>query len=72
VWDDDGGGDNTVQIALQENGNFIMATGVLTRVVTAVANGYGADIRQVTFRLNYTYGGRNHSVAMTTMRSLDD
>lgn len=72
TWDDDGGADNTVQIAVQENGTYVLASGVLTRVVTPVANAEGADIRQVTFRLDYAYAGRTQSVSMTTMRSMDD
>ena len=72
VYDDDGGFDNTIQIAAQDNGGIVVATGTLTRIVTAVANGDGADIRQVTFRVGYNYGGRSQSVSMSTMRSIDD
>jgi hypothetical protein len=72
VWDDDGGGDNKVQIALQDASAAVRLDGVLTRTVTAVANPDGAVIRQVTFRLDYTYTGRSQSVSMTTMRSMDD
>ena len=72
TYDDDGGFDNTIQIATQDNGGMVVATGTLTRIVTAVANADGADIRQVTFRLDYGYGGRSQSVSMTTMRSIDD
>ena len=72
VYDDDGGFDNTVQIAVQDNGTLVVASGVLTRTVTAVANGDSADIRQVTFRLDYTYKGRAETMSMTTMRSIDD
>jgi type II secretory pathway pseudopilin PulG len=72
VYDDDGGFDNTIQIAVQDNGGIVVATGTLTRIVMAVANSDGADIRQVTFRLDYSYGGRNQSVSMSTMRSIDD
>jgi hypothetical protein len=72
VWDDDGGFDNTVQIAVQDNGTMVVATGVVTRTVTAVPNSDSADIRQITFRLNYTYQGRAETISMTTMRSIDD
>ena len=72
VWDDDGGFDNTVQIAVQDNGTLIVATGVLTRTVTAVANADSADVRLVNFSLVYTYKGRTNTVAMGTMRSIDD
>jgi hypothetical protein len=72
TWDDDGGFDNTVQIAVQDNGTLIVAAGTVTRTVTAVANADNADIRQITFRLDYTYQGRANSVSMSTMRSVDD
>ena len=72
TYDDDGGFDNTIQIAAQDNGGIVLATGTLTRIVTAVTNADGAIIRQVTFKLDYTYGGRAQSVSMTTMRSIDD
>jgi len=72
VYDDDGGYDNTIQIAVQDNGTDIVASGVLTRTVLAVANADNADIRQVTFTLNYTFRGRAEAISMTTIRSRDD
>jgi hypothetical protein len=72
VWDDDGGADNSVQIAVQDNNGIILAKGVLTRNVVKLANSDNADIRQVTFSLNYTYLGRNLTMAMSTIRSRDD
>lgn len=72
VWDDDGGFDNTVQISVQDGGTLIVASGVVTRTVTAVANADNADIRQITFRVDYQYQGRTNSVSITTMRSIDD
>ncbi len=51
---------------------MVVATGVMTRTVTAVANPDNADIRQVTFRLDYTYQKRPQTISMTTMRSIDD
>ena len=72
VWDDDGGFDKIIQIAVQDNGTAVVAAGVLTRTVTAVANSDSADIRQTTFRLDYTYRGRAQTISMTTMRSIDD
>lgn len=72
VWDDDGGFDNTVQIAVQDNNSLIVASGTLTRTVTAVSNPDSADIRLVTFSLTYTYRGRTNTVSMSTMRSIDD
>ena len=72
VYDDDGGFDNTIQIAVQDNGTMVVAAGVLTRTVTAVANPDSADIRQITFRLDFTYRGRAESISMSTMRAIDD
>ncbi len=72
VWDDDGGFDNTVQIAVQDNNSLIVATGTLMRTVVAVSNSDNADIRRITFTLTYTYRGRANTVSMTTMRSIDD
>jgi len=72
VWDDDGGADNTVQIAVQDNNGIILAKGALTRNVVKLANSDNADIRQITFSLNYTYLGRNVTMAMSTIRSRDD
>jgi hypothetical protein len=72
VWDDDGGFDSTVQISVQDNGTLIVAAGTLWRTVTAVPNADNADIRQVTFKLDYTYLGRTNSLSMSTIRSIDD
>ena len=72
VYDDDGGFDSAIQIAVQDNGSLIVASGVLTRIVTAVPNADNADIRQITFRLNWTYQGRAQTISMSTMRSIDD
>lgn len=72
TYDDDGGGDNVVKIAMQENQTTVHTTGTLTRIVTAMANTDGADIRNVTFRLAYQFRGRNYTTEMTTQRSLDD
>jgi hypothetical protein len=74
VFDDDGGGDNTVALLVQTN-NGISTTllqGTLNRIVTAVSNPQGADIRRVTFRITYTFQKRNYSVEMSTMRAIDD
>lgn len=72
VWDDDGGADNTVQIEVQDNNTAIVASGVLTRTVTALANADNAVVLQVTFSLTYTYRGRQDTVSMTTIRARDD
>ncbi|MEO6741449.1 MAG: hypothetical protein ABIP20_14460 [Chthoniobacteraceae bacterium] len=72
LYDDDGGFDNTVQISVQDNGTAVVASGTLTRTVLAVANADSADIRQVTFTLQYTYRGRPVTLSMSTIRSRDD
>lgn len=72
VWDDDGGGDNTVQISVQDNNSVVVASGVLTRTVTQLANADNAVVLQVTFSLTYTYRGRTDTVSMTTIRARDD
>ena len=72
VYDDDGGFDNAIQIAVQDNGSLVVATGVLTRIVTAVPNADNADIRQITFSLTWTYQNRTQTISMSTMRAIDD
>ena len=72
VWDDDGGADNVVQIAVQDNNTAIVASGVLTRTVLAIANTDNAVVLKVTFSLTYTYRGRTATIAMTTIRARDD
>jgi type II secretory pathway pseudopilin PulG len=76
VWDDDGGGDNLETIyssrnytALNDGTPRIMGT--LKRTVTAEPNSAGADIRRVTFHLDYTLFGRQLSYEMTTLRAID-
>lgn len=71
-YDDDGGFDNTIQISVQDNGTAVVASGRLTRTVEAVANPDNADIRRVTFTLQYNYQGRPRVVSMATIRSRDD
>ncbi len=70
VWDDDGGGDNLETLYLSRDGTSKI-TGALFRTVTAETNGAGADIRRVTFRLNYSQFGRPFSYEMTTIRAMD-
>ena len=70
IWDDDGGGDDLVTIYSTRNGMAVVK-GTLLRTVTAEPNAAGADIRRVTFRLNYTISGRNLSYEMTTLRAKD-
>ncbi len=74
VYDDDGGGDNQVNILIQKTGSTqtTLLKGTLTRIVLAESNPQGADIRRITFRLAYTFQRRNFSVDMTAMRAIDD
>lgn len=70
VWDDDGGGDNKVTIYSSRDGTDVVL-GDLKRTVSLQANPAGADIRRVTFRLDYTLFGRSMSYEMTTVRATD-
>ncbi len=72
VWDDDAGTTNIVTVVLEGSSSFQLVEGTLTRIVTAVANTDNADIRKVTFRLNYNYRGRDYTYTLNTMRSIDD
>ena len=74
VYDDDGGGDNLVDLMVQDTGGPVIVRGTLTRIVTLTTTSLdtpnpATDIRKVTFRLNYTYAGRNFSYEITTYRS---
>ena len=71
VFDDDGGGDNLVTIVNPKTSAGTTVKGTLTRIVTAQANSDGADIRRITFRINYTIRGRAYSYSMTTLRGSD-
>lgn len=64
--------DGVVQIAVMEDGATTTIPGILSRTVTAVANADGANIRKVTFRLDYNYLSRPYSVEMATLRAIDD
>jgi type II secretory pathway pseudopilin PulG len=76
AFDDDAGGvAGMVNLVIQKNASgtqIILLQGTLTRIVSAVANSEGADIRRITFRLNYTYQRVNYVVEMTTIRTSDD
>lgn len=73
VYDDDGGGDNLVNIMVQNSaGTNVLVKGTLTRIVTLEPNPQNAPIRRVTFRLNYKFRGRDYAVSMTTLRAIDD
>jgi prepilin-type N-terminal cleavage/methylation domain-containing protein len=70
VWDDDGGGDNQVTVYSSRDDSQ-KVFGTLTRIVTAEPNAAGADVRRVTFRLNYSNLGSSINYEMTTIRALD-
>lgn len=70
VWDDDGGGDNRETIYTSRDGTSKLS-GTLYRTVTVEANSAGADIRRVTFHLDYSLFGRQLSYEMTTIRAMD-
>ena len=72
LYDDDGGFDNTIQISVQDNGTAVVASGTLMRTVVALANADNADVRKITFTLQYTYRGRPQLLSMSTIRSRDD
>ena len=71
VYDDDGGSDNLVNIALFRAGTTAWLKGTLTRTVVAESNADNADIRRVTFSLSYVYRGKTYSFAMSTLRTQD-
>ncbi len=73
TWDDDGGGDNLVNILVQDSAgtnNFLKGT--LTRIVTVEANPQNAPIRRITFRVSFIVRGNTHTSEMTTLRAIDD
>ncbi len=72
VYDDDGGTANVVTVAQRGSSGVNLATGTLTRIVTTFANADAADIRRITFRLNYNYRGRAYTYSLTTLRAIDD
>ena len=71
VYDDDGGGDNLVTIITPKTAAGTTLRGTLTRIVSAQANSDAADIRRVTFRIDYTVKSRAYSFSMTTLRGSD-
>ena len=70
VWDDDGGGDNLITIYTSRDGTQKI-TGTLTRIVTAEPNSAGADVRRVTFHLDYSIFGVPANYEITTIRAID-
>lgn len=71
VYDDDGNADNLQNIVIGRSGAGAVVRGTLTRIVSAEANPDNADIRRITFRLNYTYRLKPYTYEMTTLRSMD-
>lgn len=69
VVDDDGGGDGLIDVMTQDSTGPVLVRGTLTRIVSAVANPYSTDIRRVTFRLDYRYGGKDYNYEITTIRA---
>jgi hypothetical protein len=69
-WDDDGGGDNRETIYMSRDGT-VKVTGTLLRTVRSETNDVSADIRRVTFHLDYSMYGRPMSYEMTTLRAVD-
>jgi hypothetical protein len=70
VWDDDGGGDNLETIYVSRDGTQKM-TGTLLRTVQSEPNAVNADLRRVTFHLDYSIFGKSASYEMTTIRAPD-
>jgi hypothetical protein len=71
LHDEDGDGNTNVNVVVGRNGTDKVVEGTLTRIVTAEPNSAGADIRRITFRVNYTYRSRPYSFSMTTLRTTD-
>ena len=70
AWDDDGGGDNAITIYTSRDGTQ-KVTGTLLRIVRPEPNSASADVRRVTFHLDYSIFGIPASYEMTTIRALD-
>jgi hypothetical protein len=69
VIDDDGGADGLTNIMTQDSTGPVLVKGTLVKFVTGIANTYSADIRRVTFRMNYDYAGKNYTYEITTIRA---
>lgn len=69
AWDDSGGA-NPVAVYTSRDGTTVIQ-GTLNRAVVAQANSASADLRRVTFHLDYTLYGRNLSYELTTVRAMD-
>jgi hypothetical protein len=70
AWDEGISGNNPVSIYTSRD-STTKITGTLLRTVTAEPNSLNADIRRVTFRLDYAFYGRNLSYELATIRAKD-
>ena len=70
VWDDEGDGDNLITIYTSRDGTQ-KVTGTLLRIVRPEPNSASADVRRVTFRLDYSIFGIPANYEMTTLRAPD-
>ncbi len=70
-YDETGGNNSTVNIVTTRDGVGSVVSGTLTRTVIAEPNADGADIRRVTFRVDYTYRLRTYGLEMTSLRAPD-
>ncbi len=68
-WDD-AGGSSPVPIYTSRDGSNTI-TGTLKRIVVAEANPVNADLRRVTFHLDYSMFGKNLNYEMSTIRATD-
>ena len=71
LHDDDGGGDNLVNVSVGRDAPGALVKGSLTRIVAAEPNPDNATIRRITFRLTYNFGLKPYSFEMTTLRAMD-
>lgn len=71
VYVDDGSTDNKVTVVQSRSGSANLVRGTLTRTVTAETNADNADIRRVTFRIDYTYARKGYSFSLTSLRAVD-
>ena len=70
LWDDEGDGDNLITIYTSRDGTQ-KVTGTLLRIVRPEPNSASADVRRVTFHLDYSIFGIPASYEMTTLRAPD-
>ncbi len=61
----------TIPIAMDNHGGAFVS-GTLWRKVVSEPNPVNADIRRVTFTIEYHFQGRDHSLSLSSIRSRDD